>query len=115
MKKSVKLVENGMIYPENLQDYLQENSDFLVIGIVGTQSVGKSTILNLLAQNRITSDLCRAMLNPANKTDKDGDMAGNFSAMNIDTPEEIFKTESLASGYNGTSGVDVYITPNRVS
>lgn len=114
MKKSVKLVENGMIYPENLQEYLQENNDFLVIGIVGTQSVGKSTILNLLAQNRITSDLCNELLNPT-KRYKAEDLAENFSAMNINTPEEVFKTESSANGFSGTLGVDVYITPNRVS
>ncbi|KAM7347965.1 protein SMG9 [Cochliomyia hominivorax] len=35
---------------------MKSNTDFLVIGVVGTQGVGKSTILNLLANEQINYD-----------------------------------------------------------
>lgn len=54
MKKSMKLIDDGLMSTEHLQDYLQENTDFIVVGVVGSQGVGKSTILNLLSEKKVT-------------------------------------------------------------
>ena len=40
--------------PPSLQ-YLLEQSDFLVVGVIGKQGVGKSTIMSLLAGTRTGS------------------------------------------------------------
>lgn len=57
MKKSMKLIDDGIMSTEHLQDYLQENTDFIVVGVVGSQGVGKSTILNLLSEKKVTVQL----------------------------------------------------------
>ena len=36
---------------ENPLEYLQDQQDFLVVGCIGTQGVGKSTIMSLLTSN----------------------------------------------------------------
>ncbi|KAI4463781.1 hypothetical protein MML48_4g00008964 [Holotrichia oblita] len=57
MTKSVKLIDDGSIYTENVQDFLQENNDFLAVGVIGTQGVGKSTLLNLLVHSKVTEKM----------------------------------------------------------
>lgn len=39
-----------------LQFLMADNSDFLVVGVLGGQNVGKSTIMNLLARRRSEND-----------------------------------------------------------
>lgn len=51
MTAPVKLLdlENGVLVDTCLE-YLSDQSDFLVVGVIGYQGVGKSTILSLLAE-----------------------------------------------------------------
>lgn len=50
MIKSVNLVSSNNTLNVHAFDYLKENnSDFFVIGAIGMQGSGKSTVLNLLA------------------------------------------------------------------
>lgn len=70
MHKSVKLIEDGNIFTEHLQDYLEENNDFLVVGVMGPQGVGKSTIMNLLAHKDFTAQLKKTIFdNPKQESE----------------------------------------------
>lgn len=127
MKKSVKFLEHGTIYVENVQDFVQENNDFLVVGVVGAQGVGKSTILNLLAQNEITDSFKKSVFTDVkpNEIDEDNDgvkiLTENISSLkfsNEDKNSPIFQTQGLSDariGSNTTYGIDLFITNNRVS
>ncbi|XP_033223438.1 protein SMG9 [Belonocnema kinseyi] len=84
MTNCVKLVDENMQLCEGPLDFLYDQQDFLVVGCLGTQGVGKSTIMSLLASSEM-SDL--------------------FSAQNLSHQE---------SGSNCTRGIDFYVTKNRV-
>ena len=45
--RNLKLIDDHL-FCEPLNDYMSENNDFIVIGVIGTQSVGKSLLLNAL-------------------------------------------------------------------
>lgn len=49
MDSCVKVLDENLHWCESLQDYLQDSSDFLVVGILGKKGVGKSTLMSLLA------------------------------------------------------------------
>lgn len=49
MMNCIKFMDESMQLCENPLEYLYDQQDFLVIGCLGTQSVGKSTIMSLLA------------------------------------------------------------------
>ena len=45
--RNLKLIDDHL-FCEPLYDYMSENNDFIVIGVIGCQSVGKSQLLNAL-------------------------------------------------------------------
>lgn len=51
MTSSIKFMDENLQMCDNPLDYLYEQQDFLVVGVVGAQGVGKSTILSLLTSN----------------------------------------------------------------
>lgn len=59
MKNCVKLVDESMQWCENAIEFLQDNSDFLVIGVIGLQGSGKSTIMSLLENDRASKSELR--------------------------------------------------------
>ena len=71
-----------------LKQYLLDQSDFLVVGVVGRQGVGKSSVMSLLAGSRTGSGK-PAMFRPETK--------------------EVWESESYQ-----TTGLDMAITPERV-
>ncbi|XP_014482978.1 PREDICTED: protein SMG9 [Dinoponera quadriceps] len=80
----IKFMDENMQLCENPLEYLYDQQDFLVVGCLGTQSVGKSTIMSLL-----TSEYA----------------------------PDIFPVQDLShheSATNCTSGIDIFITKNRV-
>ena len=66
MKSSMKLIDDSLSWCENgqLTNYLQDSDGFVVIGAIGREKVGKSTLLSLLGGNQFT-DEDRLMIFPA--------------------------------------------------
>lgn len=51
MTNSMCLVEDGQFTGDGVLDYLTEHNEFLVIGCLGLQGVGKSTLMSKLSGN----------------------------------------------------------------
>lgn len=66
MKSSFKLIDDSLTWCENgqLNNFLQDTDGFVVIGAIGREKVGKSTLLSLLGGNQFT-DEDRLMIFPA--------------------------------------------------
>lgn len=84
MTTSVKFMDENMQLCENALEYLYDQQDFLVVGCLGAQGVGKSTIMSLLTSNY---------------------------ASNVFPVQDMSHHES---GANCTSGIDFFVTKNRV-
>lgn len=85
LNKSVCLIEDGQFAGDAILDYLTEQNEFLVVGCLGLQGVGKSTLMSELIGRF--------------------DGKSIFSAQNFD---------NIISSTHGTSNIDLYITENRV-
>lgn len=85
MLNSVKLLDETLQWNDSLNDYLSDQSDFLVIGILGKKGVGKSTVMSLLAGSK------------------------------FDDSSPIFKTskDSLDFAQHKTSGINAFVTSER--
>lgn len=128
MTKSAKLIDDGIIYTENIQDFLQENNDFLAIGIIGTQGVGKSTILNLLVHGKMTDKLKQEVFKSYEFHEDDGLdniklLTDDILQMSLSNTVEEEKNylpfvqqtpKDVEANVNTTYGIDFYITENRV-
>jgi len=55
-KFAVKLIDENHSFCEGISEYLTDNQDFLVVGVLGLQNTGKSTILNILAKNSVEDE-----------------------------------------------------------
>lgn len=89
MRCSVKLVDETLQWCDSGLDILLEQTDYLVVGVLGLQGVGKSTILSLLAETEHLNDLTRCVF----KTGSD---------------------ERQESAQHQTSGVDMFVTGERM-
>ncbi|KAM4751881.1 LOW QUALITY PROTEIN: nonsense-mediated mRNA decay factor SMG9 [Cyanocitta cristata] len=56
MKNSIKLVDEQMNWCDSALEFLLEQTDVLVVGALGLQGTGKSTVLSLLAGNQPEED-----------------------------------------------------------
>ncbi|XP_036148181.1 protein SMG9 isoform X2 [Monomorium pharaonis] len=84
MSSCVKFMDENMQLCENSMDFLYDQQDFLVVGCLGAQGVGKSTIMSLLT---------------------------SLYSSNIFQVQDLPHYES---GTNCTTGIDFFITKNRV-
>ncbi|XP_011706483.1 PREDICTED: protein SMG9 isoform X1 [Wasmannia auropunctata] len=85
MNTCIKFMDENMQLCENSIDFLYDHQqDFLVVGCLGAQGVGKSTIMSLLT-SRYSSNI--------------------FQVQNLSHYE---------SGTNCTTGIDFFVTKNRV-
>ncbi|XP_066596412.1 nonsense-mediated mRNA decay factor SMG9-like [Prorops nasuta] len=84
MTNYVKFMDENMQLCEQPLEYLCDQQDFLVVGILGPQGVGKSTIMSFLTSEYIS---------------------------NLFPAQELSHHES---GSNCTSGIDFYVSKNRV-
>ncbi|GIX80258.1 protein SMG9 [Caerostris darwini] len=88
MSYPVKLVDESLQWCDNALEYLHDSSDFYVVGVLGLQGVGKSTIMSIISG--IHSEKSKWQL---------------FKPQTNDLKE---------SGEYCTSGIDMYVTNQRV-
>ena len=50
-KRTEKIITSALEVNERFAEYLTDQSDFLVVGVVGFEGVGKTTIVDLLAES----------------------------------------------------------------
>ncbi|XP_030767195.1 protein SMG9 [Sitophilus oryzae] len=121
MKKSMKFIDDGIINTEHLQDYLQENNDFIVVGIIGGQGVGKSTLLNMLTEKKLTKKYIKKLFKSQSEASLDSENDISILTQCLEdtnlNDDPIFKTETIENVENCTNvtqGIDIYVSPNRV-
>ncbi|XP_053608359.1 nonsense-mediated mRNA decay factor SMG9-like isoform X2 [Plodia interpunctella] len=129
MTKPIKLVDENLDFNNAALEFLHDSStNYLVVGIVGTQGAGKSMILNLITQSKHTQELCRQILRSHEMKDNyDGgnEMAAvenQLEALDLMENEKIsngfkFKMQDIQQierGVHCTRGVDMYVTQDRV-
>lgn len=89
MKHATKLVEDNSRWNESGIEYLTEQTDFLVVGVIGMQGVGKSTILSLLGGNSPQDAYRSYIFCPQTK-------------------------EIREDGSHQTTGIDMFVSPERI-
>ncbi len=97
--RNVKLIDDHQ-FCDSLADYMTDNPDFIVVGVLGTQSVGKSVIMNALVDTEVTT---------SNKQANDDNNESKASRMfRVQTFEKQMLSEHC------TNGVNAWICPNRI-
>ncbi|XP_043936492.1 protein SMG9 isoform X2 [Protopterus annectens] len=89
MKHAIKLVDDQMNWCDNAMEYLLDQTDVLVVGVIGLQGTGKSMIMSLLSANMPEDD----------------------------QRSYVFRTQSQEireRAGNQTSGIDFFITQERI-
>ncbi|XP_067093987.1 nonsense-mediated mRNA decay factor SMG9 [Osmerus mordax] len=89
MKHSIKLVDDQMNWCDSAMEYLRDQTDMLVVGVIGLQGTGKSTIMSLLSAN----------------TPEEDQRGYVFRAQSQEIKER---------GGNQSTGIDFFITQERV-
>ncbi|TMS11105.1 Protein SMG9 [Larimichthys crocea] len=89
MKHSIKLVDDQMNWCDSAMEYLRDQTDMLVVGVIGLQGAGKSTVMSLLSAN----------------TPEEDQRGYVFRAQTQEIKER---------GGNQTTGIDFFITQERV-
>ncbi|GAB1599005.1 protein SMG9-like [Argonauta hians] len=89
MPRCIKLVDDSMHWCDTGMDVLVDQNNFFVVGVLGMQGAGKSTIMSLLAGNSSTDYYRNFIFQPQSK----------------DTREV---------GSHQTTGVDMFVTNDRV-
>lgn len=89
MKGCVKLIDDIGQWSETASESLLDQTDFLVVGVIGLQGTGKSTVLSLVAGN----------------TDEDSAKSYIFPPQTRDTKEKCA---------HQTNGIDIFVTPQRI-
>lgn len=89
MKTSIKLVDEQMNWCDSAIEYLLDQTDVLVVGVLGLQGTGKSTLMSLLAANQPDEDPRSFVFRPQSP-------------------------ELKERGGSQTCGIDFFITQERV-
>lgn len=136
MTEPVKLLDENLELNPSALEFLHDSStNYLVVGIIGTQGVGKSMIMNLIGANAHDQSVCSQILSshemPQENTFDSSEMGPLENQMESldfrEAPEvkgtektdNIFKfkmqdIEQIERGVHCTKGIDMYITKDRV-
>ncbi|XP_071550617.1 nonsense-mediated mRNA decay factor SMG9 [Panulirus ornatus] len=90
MKGPVRLLDESLNLCDDLSQYLLDQSNFLVVAMMGTQGVGKSSLASLFVDPAVDVHKIRSC---------------------VFRPESL---EQVMSGCHGTNGIDIYITTQRL-
>jgi ABC-type glutathione transport system ATPase component len=88
MNKSITLLDESLQWSDALQDFLLDQNEFLVVGILGKHGVGKSTIMSQLA-------------------------GSSYSYINRFCPFKSSPKETLELAHHETNGIQAFITQER--
>ncbi|CAG9583162.1 unnamed protein product [Danaus chrysippus] len=133
MSQPVKLLDENLEFNAAAVEFLNDsNNNYLVVGVMGTQSVGKSMILNLIARNKQDDDLCHKILHshevPTQHSTETNEMSNENQFENISLTETTdvkeddknslkFKMqdiECIEKGVHCTKGIDMFVTNDRI-
>ncbi|XP_026752531.2 nonsense-mediated mRNA decay factor SMG9-like [Galleria mellonella] len=133
MTEAIKLLDENMEFNNAALEFLHDSStNYLVVGIIGTQGVGKSMILNLIAQSTHSQsafiqklhalaasshDTYQSNIAALEGQMRDLDLAGGQD--DAQRSDDCFKfkiqdIEHIERGVHCTKGIDMYITNDRV-
>jgi len=105
-EKSVRLVDDLQQFTlSGLSSVLTENPDFLVVGVIGMQGAGKSSILNHLANHLRPETMSKNMRNSENKENESLQNTTNTMRDNSNRTKE----KSSASEKEGTTITSKYL------
>ncbi|KAL4711166.1 hypothetical protein ACJJTC_009537 [Scirpophaga incertulas] len=133
MSEPVKLIDENLEFNNAGVEFLSDSStNYLVVGVVGMQGVGKSMIMNLITQDTYDHNLCFYILN-SHDMDKEGfsespdiqSIQRELNALDLHDAEKRDHTsvdfkfkmqniEHIEKGTHCTKGVDMYVTSDRV-
>ncbi|CAG9788061.1 unnamed protein product [Diatraea saccharalis] len=135
MSEPIKLLDENLEFNNTAVEFLNDsNTNYLIIGVIGTQGVGKSMVSNLIALNKHTQNLCSYILHSHELTSETTydqndvkSLENQMEAMDfIETSAKIndksdidfkFKMQDISQiekGVHCTKGVDMYVTSDRV-
>ena len=104
MDRGIKLVDDQQ-FVETVSDFLTDNPDFVVVGAIGPQSSGKSTILNHFAKDLIEL-----------KIPTDSTSLSNGVAQNPRQNSNFFRVQSFEKQMTGehcTNGLSIWVSPKH--
>jgi len=89
MENVMKVVDDSFHWIEKPFNFLLDESDYVVVGVVGSQGAGKSTVLSMIADGKCITSLERKLLfRPQSKQD-------------------------VEKSLHRTEGIDMYVTEQR--
>ncbi|CAK1543061.1 unnamed protein product [Leptosia nina] len=121
MSEPVKLLDESLEFNPAALEYLNDNNtNYLVVGVIGMQGVGKSLVLNLI-QNISKDNICNKIINSHKMTD-DTNIESQVENLNLKEKErkhDPFKfkmqnIDQIEKGVHCTKGVDMFVTSDRV-
>ncbi|CAG9135889.1 unnamed protein product [Plutella xylostella] len=135
MTEPIKLLDENLEFNPAALEFMNDASlNYLVVGVVGTQGVGKSMIMNLIAQSKPCEDICQRILNSHELPRESEYEENNVNAIQdqienmnfVENPEskkhsidDTFKfkmqdIKHIETGVHCTKGIDMYVTEDRV-
>jgi len=100
-ERSIKLIDDQQ-FSDSFFAFLSDNPDFFVVGFLGPQSTGKSTLMNALAKGLIE----QKSLNEENSSTTNG----------VGHKSNFFRVQSFEKQMTGehcTNGISVWISPKH--